>query len=63
MIRIDQATFVIAKEGCYVCGRGGPLVDTEVGISGEGSLAVCDTCILDMAGIAKLDVKRPRVTA
>lgn len=60
MIRVDQASFVIAKESCYVCGKGGPLVDTEVAIEGEGALGLCDTCILDMAGVMGLSVRRPK---
>lgn len=60
MLRIDQATFVHAGHGCRTCRSGGPLVDTEVPIEGEGSLAICDTCILDMAQTAGLDVRRPK---
>lgn len=60
MLRIDQASFVIAREGCYVCGRGGPVADTEVNIEGEGSLALCGTCVLDMANTLGLDVRRPK---
>ncbi len=60
MLRIDQATHVHAQEGCRVCRSGGPLVDTEVPIEGEGSLAICFVCILDMAATAELDVRRPK---
>jgi hypothetical protein len=57
VILLESATYVHAKEGCYLCGKGGPVVDTGVDIEGEGALAICDGCIHDLAVALGLDVE------
>lgn len=49
MLVFGNATFQIAKQGCYTCGRGDSLVSTEIIIEGEGILALCPGCIHDLA--------------
>lgn len=49
MLVFGNATFQIAKQGCYTCGRGDSLVSTEIICEGEGILAFCPGCIHDMA--------------
>jgi hypothetical protein len=56
MLYVGNSYYLHAKEGCYVCGRGDSLVDTEVPIIGEGVLAICKGCIVDMARTAGVDV-------
>lgn len=40
-----------AKQTCYLCGRADHLVDTQVIIEGEGVLAICEGCVLDMVRV------------
>lgn len=49
MLVFGNATFQIAKQGCYTCGRGDSLISTEIIVEGEGILAYCPGCIHDMA--------------
>jgi hypothetical protein len=42
-------TDILAKGGCYICGRADGLVSTEVDIEGEGVLCLCKGCIFDAA--------------
>jgi len=50
MFRVDNAIDSIhAKGGCYLCGSPNKLVDTEIVISYEGVLAICEACARDLA--------------
>ncbi len=51
---LEQSTYMHAKEGCYLCLRAGPLVDTGMQIEGEGILAVCTSCVADLARKANI---------
>jgi hypothetical protein len=50
--KIPAAGYQYAKEGCYICPNAGPLIDTGVQIEGEGIMALCFTCLADMARVA-----------
>lgn len=50
--QIPAANYIYAKEGCYLCQNGGPLIDTGMQIEGEGILAICLSCVADMARVA-----------
>lgn len=45
MLHAPQSEYHHAKQGCYLCGTTGDLVDTQVFIEGEGVLAICSGCI------------------
>lgn len=40
-----------AEHACYLCGRADHLVDTEKSIEGEGVLAICEGCVVDMVNV------------
>jgi hypothetical protein len=63
MQRLEQVNFAYAKEGCYRCGRGGPIVDMDTAIDGEGALGICVPCIGEAAvtaGLIKPRVRKSR---
>lgn len=49
---VGDALLSHAAGGCYVCGRGDSLVDTDVQIVGEGALAICKGCVATLAEAA-----------
>lgn len=60
---LEQVNFAFAREGCYRCGRGGPIVDMDVSVIGEGALGICAPCIGEAAvtaGIIKPRSPKPR---
>lgn len=59
MQRLEQVNFAYAKEGCYRCGRGGPIVDMDVHVEGEGALGICVPCIGEAAVTAGIIKPRP----
>lgn len=61
MQRLDQVTYTFAKSSCYRCLSGGPVVDLDVHIEGEGCLALCVNCIGEAAQTAGLRVSKPAV--
>lgn len=58
---VGDALLAHAKAGCYVCGRGDHLVDTDVIIQGEGALVLCRPCIQDLAQAGGLHLNRAAV--
>ena len=60
---LPAANYAYAKEGCYRCGRGGPVVDMDVQIEGEGALGICDRCIGEAAETAGFIVRRRKQKA
>ncbi len=63
MEAIAQANYAFAKQACYRCLSGGPLVDLDVFIEGEGCLALCHPCVGEAAQIAGFKVIKPKTAA
>lgn len=51
---VGDALIAHAQGGCYRCHRGDRLVDTDAQIEGEGVLAICVSCIEELAEAAGL---------
>lgn len=49
---VGDALLAHAGAGCYRCGRGDSLIDTDIQIVGEGALAFCRGCITEFAEVA-----------
>lgn len=60
MQKIQDAGFAFAKQACYRCLTGGPLVDMDVHIEGEGCLALCVSCLGEAAQAGGLSVRAPK---
>lgn len=56
MQRLEAATYVHAKQACYLCLNPAPGVDTDQPIEGEGNLYLCNGCIHDLAMVAGFDL-------
>lgn len=53
---MDECWYAHAKAACYICEKPGPdIIDTGVQIEGEGVLAVCVSCVVEMAVTAGKD--------
>jgi hypothetical protein len=48
----DIPFYMLAKAGCYICGKGSNVVSTGVEIEGEGILALCEAHVVEMANFA-----------
>lgn len=57
MQHIAAAVYTYAKESCYRCGQTHDLVDMDVHIEGEGSLAICRNCIREACFYLDIDLK------
>lgn len=60
MQHLAELTYTYAKSACYRCNATHDLVDMDAHIEGEGCLAICTTCILEAAEIAKAGRKKLR---
>lgn len=60
-VYVGDALLSHARGGCYICGRGDSLVDTDVQIVGEGALVICKGCIQDLAEAGGLHLNRTAV--
>lgn len=49
---VGDALLAHAAAGCYRCGRGDSLIDTDIQIVGEGALAFCRGCVTEFAEVA-----------
>lgn len=56
MERIENAEYVHAKQACYLCLNNHDCVSTDIQIEGEGILAICRSCIADLARTAGFDL-------
>lgn len=52
MERVQNAAYYHARQACYTCLNPNDLVDTSIQIDGEGVLAICKSCVADMARTA-----------
>lgn len=52
--------YAFAKGSCYRCHATSDLVDMDSHIEGEGVLAICTTCILEAADLAKIGRRKMR---
>jgi hypothetical protein len=55
----DIPFYMLAKAGCYLCGKGSNVVSTGVQIEGEGILALCEAHIVEMANFAGYQLNDP----
>lgn len=60
MQHLAEAHYTYAKAGCYRCHATSDLVDLDCHVEGEGALAICTTCILEAAELAKAGRKKLR---
>lgn len=56
MERFENAEYFHAKQACYTCLNNHDVVDTSIQIDGEGVLAICRSCIADLARTAGFDL-------
>lgn len=52
MERVENAEYFHAKQSCYLCLNNHDVVDTSIIVEGEGVLAICRSCIADLARTA-----------
>lgn len=55
MLHAEHAEYQHAQMRCYLCPNVDDLVDTQVVVEGEGILAICRHCVLEMMGVLKED--------
>jgi transcription elongation factor Elf1 len=53
---MQSAQYFHARQACYTCLNPNDVVDTGVQIEGEGELAICRSCIADLARTAGFDL-------
>lgn len=56
MERVENAEYFHAKQSCYLCLNNHDVVDTSIIVEGEGVLAICRSCIADLARTAGFDL-------
>lgn len=53
--RLPEAGYLHAGQACYLCLRVGDVIDTGMQIEGEGILAICTSCVKELAQAAGMD--------